>query len=124
MKSNLLPAALAVCFALPFSSSAQRQLGPQLESPIVLPDPTVTFNLRAPNAKKVELNTQFTRGNQELNPGSNGVWSITLGPAEPNLYPYNFIVDGVSVADPNNLHLFPNEQFKSSLVDKIGRAHV
>ena len=120
MNSNLLLTALAVCLALPFSASAQRQRAPLLESPIVHPDRTVTFNFRAPNAKKVEVSTQFTRGNQELKPGSNGVWSVTLGPAEPNLYPYNFIVDGVSVADPNNLHLFPNERFKSSLVDIPG----
>lgn len=102
------------------SASAQRQRAPQLESPVVHSDRTVTFNLRAPTAKKVEVVTQFTRGNQELKLGSNGVWSVTLGPAEPNLYPYNFIVDGVSVADPNNVHLFPNERFKSSLVDIPG----
>lgn len=117
MKSNLLLAALMAGLALPWSAGAQRQRAPQLESPIVHPDRTVTFNFRAPNAKKVEVSTQFTRGNQELQLGSNGVWSVTLGPAEPNLYPYNFIVDGVAVADPNNLHLFPNERFKSSLVD-------
>ena len=122
MKSNFLLAALAASLVLPFSSSAQPRRGPQLESPIVHPDRTVTFNFRAPNAKKVEVSTQFTRGNQELKLGSNGVWSVTLGPAEPNLYPYNFIVDGVSVADPNNLHLFPNERFKSSLVDIPGEA--
>lgn len=117
MKSNLFLAALVACLALPWSAGAQRQRAPQLESPIVHPDRTVTFNFRAPNAKKVEVSTQFTRGNQELKLGSNGVWSVTLGPVEPNLYPYNFLVDGVAVADPNNLHLFPNERFKSSLVD-------
>ncbi len=122
MKSNFLLAALAAGLALPISASAQPRRGPQLESPIVHPDRTVTFNFRAPNAKKVEVSTQFTRGNQELKLGSNGVWSVTLGPAEPNLYPYNFIVDGVSVADPNNLHLFPNERFKSSLVDIPGES--
>jgi len=68
----------------------------------------------------VEISTQFTRGNQELKLDTNGVWSVTLGPAEPNLYPYHFIVDGVSVADPGNLELFPNERFKSSLVDIPG----
>lgn len=120
MKSNLLVAAIAVSLALPISASAQRQRAPQLESPVVHPDRTVTFSFRAPNAKKVEVSTQFTRGNQELKRDTNGVWSVTLGPAEPNLYPYNYIVDGVAVADPNNLHLFPNERFKSSLVDIPG----
>lgn len=121
MNTNLLLAAVATaCLALPFSTSAQRQRPPQIESPIVHPDRTVTFNLRVPNAKKVEVSTQFTRGNQELKQDTNGVWTVTLGPAEPNLYPYNFIVDGVAVADPNNLDVFPNERFKSSMVDIPG----
>lgn len=47
----------------------------------------------------------------------NGVWSITVGPIEPNLYPYNFVVDGVGMNDPANQHLFPNEGFKASLLD-------
>lgn len=121
MKSNLLLAAVAAgCVALPLSASAQRQRPPQIQSPVVHPDRTVTFNILAPNAGKVEVNTQFTRGNQELKLDANGVWTVTLGPAEPNLYPYNFIVDGVAVADPCNMDLFPNERFKSSLVDIPG----
>jgi enterochelin esterase-like enzyme len=30
------------------------------------------------------------------------VWSITLGPLQPNLYSYRFAVDGISVVDPSN----------------------
>lgn len=120
MKSNLLLAATAACLALPIIAGAQPRRGPQLESPIVHSDRTVTFNFRAPNAKKVEVSTQFTRGNQELKMDTNGVWTVTIGPVEPNLYPYNFVVDGISVADPNNVALFPNERFKSSLVDIPG----
>ena len=109
----LLAAVAAFCLAFPSSVSAQRPRPAPIESPVVHPDRTVTFRFRAPNAKKVEVSTQFTRGNQELKPDTNGLWSVTLGPAEPNLYPYHFIVDGVSVADPNNLHLFPKERFTS-----------
>ncbi|HLP78532.1 MAG TPA: alpha/beta hydrolase-fold protein [Candidatus Paceibacterota bacterium] len=122
MNSNLLRAAaiVASCLALPSLASAQSQRAPQIESPIVHPDRTVTFNFGASSAKKVELSSQFTRGNQPFQRGSNGVWSVTVGPVEPNLYPYNFVVDGVSVADPANMDLFPNERFKSSLVDIPG----
>jgi hypothetical protein len=38
-----------------------------------------------------------------------GLWNITVGPVEPNLYPYNFVVDGLGVADPSNPGLFPND---------------
>jgi enterochelin esterase family protein len=87
---------------------------------VVNPDRTVTFSLRAPNARQVELNAQFLKANQPLAADTNGVWSVTVGPVEPNLYPYAFVVDGVSVADPANQDLFPNERFKNSLVDIPG----
>lgn len=99
---------------------AQPPRRPQLESPEVHPDRTVTFRMRAPNAKQVELSGQFVKGNQPLTKDEAGVWSITLGPVTPNIYPYNFLMDGVSVADPNNMSIFPNERFKSSLVDVRG----
>ena len=103
--------------AVPVLVNAQRV---RIESPIVHPDRTVTFKLKAPDANKVELSAQFVKGPQALKKDSSGVWSITLGPADPNIYPYNFIVDGVSVADPGNANIFPNEYFKSSLVDITG----
>jgi enterochelin esterase-like enzyme len=93
---------------------------PPLESPIVRDDRTVTFALRAPNARAVELAGQFVKGPQPMTRDESGVWRITLGPIEPNLYPYNFVVDGLSVADPANAQIFPNERFKASLLDVRG----
>jgi enterochelin esterase-like enzyme len=112
--------AASLCLGLAASARAQSPRPPQLESPIVHTNRTVSFNFRAPNARKVELSAQFLKGNQPLTVDTNGVWSITVGPVEANLYPYNFVVDGVSVADPNNLDHFPNERFKASLMDIPG----
>ncbi len=112
--------AASLCLGLAASARAQGPRPPQIESPIVHADRTVSFHFRAPNAKRVELSAQFLKGNQPLTVDTNGVWSITVGPVEANLYPYNFVVDGVSVADPNNLDQFPNERFKASLVDIPG----
>jgi enterochelin esterase-like enzyme len=121
MKSlKLITIALVSIFFVPLHIIAQPQRMQPVISPKVNSDRTVTFNFRAPNANLVEINTQFTKGNQPLKRDSSGIWSITLGPAEPNIYPYNFIVDGVSVADPGNVDIFPNERFKSSLVDIPG----
>ena len=47
-------------------------------------------------------------GNRPLQPDAAGLWTITVGPIEPNLYPYCFVVDGVLVADPRNPAIFPN----------------
>ena len=120
--STTLPrtAAFVLGLALGFNALAQAQRPPQLESPVVHPDRTVTFNFRAPNARKVELSAQFLKANQPLTADTNGVWSATVGPVEPNLYPYAYVVDGLNVADPANQDLFPNERFKSSLVDIPG----
>ena len=93
---------------------------PPVHSPVVAADRTVTFRFRAPEAQKVELSGQFLPGNETMEKDSMGVWSITVGPVEPNLYPYHFVADGISVADPANPDLFPNENFKPSLVDVPG----
>lgn len=90
-------------------------------SPEVHADQTVTFRYLAPNATKVELSGQFLKKNLLLTKGEDGVWSITTGKIKPDIYPYNFIVDGVSVADPNNVDIFPNERFKGSLLDVKGK---
>lgn len=120
MKLNLFLAAVAVgCIALSFSTAAQSWVQP-VNSPVVHPDRTVTFYYQSRGAKKVELTGQFMRGNQPLQADTNGLWSVKVGPVEPNLYPYNFIVDGVAVSDPNNEDIFPNERFKGSLLDVPG----
>lgn len=115
-----LTASSILGLALAFNTFAQAPRPPQVDSPVVHPDRSVTFSFRAPNAKKVELSAQFLKGNQPLQADTNGIWSIKVGPVEPNLYPYAFVVDGVSVADPANPDVFPNERFKNSLVDIPG----
>jgi enterochelin esterase family protein len=90
------------------------------QSPEVHSDRKVTFRLQAKDASKVELSGQFLKGNQPMQKDASGVWSITVGPVEPNLYPYNFVVDGVGLSDPSNADTFPNERFKPSLIDIPG----
>ena len=51
---------------------------------------------------------------------SAGVWSVTLGPVNPDMYPYSFVVDGIQVADPKNSAIFPNEGFQNSIVEITG----
>ncbi|MFA6327238.1 MAG: alpha/beta hydrolase-fold protein, partial [Bacteroidales bacterium] len=89
-------------------------------SPVVNDDNTVTFNLNAPGAKSVQINAQFAeKQNMDKNP--DGIWTITLGPVAPDIYPYSFIVDGVTIMDPQNPEWFPNEKFKNSLVEVRGK---
>ncbi len=90
-----------------------------VSSPVVNSDNTVTFNYLAPNAKDVKVNVQFA-GTKDMVKGENGVWTVTLGPVDPDMYPYSFIVDGTTIMDPHNPAWFPNERFKNSLVDIRG----
>ena len=76
----------------------------------------MTFNYKNDSAKSVLVDVQFA-GRKEMTRDANGVWTVTLGPAEPDMYPYCFVVDGVSVMDPENPLYFPNEGFKNSLLE-------
>jgi len=38
----------------------------------------------------------------KLEKGSEGVWSVTVGPLTPDFYSYAFLVDGVKTLDPKN----------------------
>jgi enterochelin esterase-like enzyme len=86
-------------------------------------DGTVTFQYRNDSAKTVLVDVQFA-GRQEMTRGADGLWTATLGvkgdvktPPAPDMYPYCFVVDGVSVMDPENPQYFPNEGFKNSLLE-------
>jgi enterochelin esterase family protein len=79
-----------------------------LNSPDVRDDRTVTFRLKTPEARTVELAgvaILTVLGHQKPVPfqkGADGVWSLTIGPLPPDMYVYHLVVDGVQVADPNN----------------------
>ena len=86
---------------IPFSAT--------LNSPDVRDDGTVTFRLKAPAAKEVLLSgvailTALGKSGQPVpfTKGDDGVWTLTVGPLKPDMYIYNFMVDGVRIADPNN----------------------
>lgn len=107
---------LVVLASVAFSITASAQMGPQVASPVVNSDKSVTFNFLAPDAKNVRISAQFAP-KQDMVKGNDGVWSITLGPVAPDIYPYCFEVDGIGVMDPQCADWFPNEGFKNSMVD-------
>jgi enterochelin esterase family protein len=96
--------------------------GPFVVSPQINPDKTVTFRYLAPLAKEVKLSAQFEKVPIAMTKDDKGIWSATVGPVTPDIYPYSFLVDGVNVMDPANVAFFPNERFKGSLVDIPGEA--
>jgi 1,4-alpha-glucan branching enzyme len=107
-----------LCISSPVNSQPPRGLF--VISPQVNPDKTVIFRYIAPLAKEVKLSGQFQKAPVAMTKDDKGIWSVTVGPIKPDVYPYSFMVDGISVMDPANVSFFPNERFKASLVDIPG----
>ena len=76
----------------------------QIVSPEIAGDST-TFRLSADYATIVTLYGSWLPGYGDRIPmvkGEGGVWSVTIETPDPEIYTYNFFVDGVSVNDPQN----------------------
>jgi enterochelin esterase-like enzyme len=97
-----------------------------LVSPDVLPDRRVTLRFRAPAATSVQVVGEITqgRGPQTMVKDADGVWTITLAPLPPEIWSYNFRVQGVDVTDPSNPAVKPTPpgQAMSSFVEVPGDA--
>jgi enterochelin esterase-like enzyme len=82
---------------------------PTPRSPEVHPDRTVTFRLRAPQATEVELVGEVLQGKspQPMSKDEEGIWSVTIGPLPPEIWIYNFRIEGVDFPDPSNISIMP-----------------
>jgi enterochelin esterase-like enzyme len=75
----------------------------RIVSPEVLPDHRITFRISAPKATEVVL--RFSEGqpqSQAMTKGDDGVWTVTIGPVEPEIYTYSFLIDGAKTIDLSN----------------------
>jgi len=73
-----------------------------VRSPDIAADRHVTFRLRAQDATSVAVSGEFMKGTTALVKDADGVWSATVGPVTPEIYAYNFTIDGVKTIDPGN----------------------
>jgi len=75
--------------------------GPPLVSPEVT-DKSFTVRFRAPEAKEVVVIGEIDGKEHPMTKGENGIWSATIGPLAPDVYNYQFRVDGIVTMDPAN----------------------
>jgi enterochelin esterase-like enzyme len=105
LRTFLMATAAAVLVAIPGPSFAAQEAGARrgtgIVSPEVAPDRRVTFRLQAPEAKAVTVSGDFGP-DATLQRGADGIWSVTVGPLDPEMYVYYFVADGVRLTDPNN----------------------
>ncbi|HEX2920529.1 MAG TPA: alpha/beta hydrolase-fold protein [Bacteroidales bacterium] len=120
LKRTLLRSLIACAIILTGGVATSQPRGGFGGSPQVKPDKTVSFRFIAPNAQDVKLSVQSEKAPVQMVKDDRGSWTATIGPVKPDIYPYNFIVDGVQVMDPGNRFYFPNERFKGSLLDVPG----
>jgi enterochelin esterase-like enzyme len=99
-RARLASAAAVLVFASVAGVTAQTTTA--IVSPEISADRRVTFRLRAPDATDVQVAGEFMRGSRPLVKGDGGVWSLTIGPLEPEIYHYTFTIDGVRTIDPGN----------------------
>ena len=98
------------------------QRPPAISSPDVNPDHSITFRYYSKTAQSVTLKGEFLESPLSFKGDTSGIWTVTVPPVKPDIYPYSFLVDSVETADPNNTYIFANERFKRNIVDIPGDA--
>lgn len=94
---------------LPAIASTQASTRPTTQAsgkpPEISADGRITFRLSTPKAvKDVAVTHMSLTGAVTLamTRGEDGVWTVTTPPLEPDVYEYNFRVDGLRIIDPSN----------------------
>ncbi|RXK48804.1 esterase [Aquirufa rosea] len=88
-------------------------------------DGRLTFRIYAPKASQVTVTGDFAKeyGPKNLVKNEIGVWTyITLEKVVPDIYTYDFIVDGVKTLDPKNTLIKEGENAYSNLIEIPGAA--
>ena len=102
------------------SAQGWRPLASPVLSPEVRPDSTIVFRLRAPKAIKVQL--VFGEGNvlyKDMTERA-GVWETTVGPVNPGVYEYRYLVDGMKMLDYTNPNVKTGTQIYCNTVEVKG----
>src|SRR5690606_20145069 len=70
---------------------------PGKEYPKILPDNRVVFRLKAPEAKKIQIDLGKK---YDMVKDDEGFWTVTTDPQIPGFHYYSLVIDDVPVADP------------------------
>jgi len=97
---------MGLCGAIVLSVLGTLPVLAQRRSAVIWPevhaDRTVTFRLRAPDAQRVALNANFLPESKAMTKDADGLWTFTSVPLAPEIYEYDFTVDGLTLPDPAN----------------------
>lgn len=94
---------------------AARAAALSLVSPEIHADRTVTFRYRDANAHEVAITLEGRVEPYAMTKDAKGIWSVTVGPLDPEHYGYRVVVDGVKNMDPMDPDIRPNLQAPSNV---------
>ena len=97
------------------NAPARRERSAPIVSPELLPDGGVTFRYRAPKTAEVKASGQFGK-DAVMTKDDNGLWSVTVPNVPAGVHEYRFVVDGISVIDPQNSMIKPQRWPGSSIL--------
>ena len=107
---TILSAALVLAASLQAQELTNFNFGGQ--APVISPEiqgDSVTFRLKADYATVVKLSGSWMPnpygGTIDMTRGANNVWAVKIALPSPEIYTYNFVVDGVAVNDPQNVYV-------------------
>ncbi len=116
---NILREALLATFIVACTISLSAQEAPwmrnQVVSPELHPDNRVTFKIFSPGSEQITISGNWMEGwgaSEALVKNDTGLWTLTVGPLEPEIYTYSFSSNGIRFLDPAN-----------TLVMRDGRRH-
>ncbi len=92
---------ISLVLAMPLIIKAQRQPG-KIISPEIQPDHSVIFRLLAPKATSVQVAGTWPSGFDRTVPmvKKDSVFEAKVGPLPPDMYEYEFVLEGVPILDP------------------------
>lgn len=94
-----------------------------LHSVLSLPNNQAIFSIYAPKASEVSISGDFPEGfpSLKLTKGDNGVWSVVVSNITPEVYTYDFYIDGVKTFDPKNPLYKSSESGFSNIIEIAGK---
>ncbi len=104
MKATFFIRAIVAIFLMLCIKSTSAQQQNAIISPVLNPDNTVTFKLISKVATSVKLKATWM---PSAKPSvdmikADSVWSYTTEKLDPDMYRYNYLLDGVEITDPLN----------------------
>jgi len=84
----------------------------QSQCPCIMPDNSVIFQVKAPNAQKLQIDLGKK---YDMVKDANGVWTVRTEPIVPGFHYYFLIIDDVPVADPASQSFYGTGKMASAI---------